>query len=170
MTDKIYISLREYWRGDSGIDRDKVYAKELTDEIRKNAQHTVDCTNKLLAMAEADGVNIRPIYCASGWRPKSLNSSVPGSYAGSPHILALAIDLREYPDNRLRKWIDANPSKVKEAGFVAVELFSYTRSWVHLQVKLPNSWETGRIIYAPAEDGWKHWKLGTFYKSILTVK
>ena len=153
MSDKIYITLDQYWMG-----RNITYKKELTKELIQNATDIVDCTNKLLNMAADDGVVISNQKVNSGWRPKSVNDKTPGSDPNSPHVDANGIDLGEYADRRLRIWINDNPEKVKEAGFVAIEKFSATPTWVHLQRRLPLNWQKGPVIFIPAVGGWQHWK------------
>lgn len=153
MSDKIFITLDQYWMG-----RNITYKKDLTTQLINNAKYIVDCTNKLLNMAVADGVVISNQKVNSGWRPKSINDKTPGTDPNSPHVDCNGIDLGEYADLRLRKWIDANPDKVIEAGFIAIENFKFTPTWCHLQTRLPLSWQKGPVIYIPVKDGWQHWK------------
>ena len=135
--------------------RDVTHAKELTQDIRANAENTVECTNKLFKLMEADGVDTSRAKCNSGWRPKAINNATPGSDPNSPHVTAEAIDLSD-ADGRLKKWVGKNPGKVKEAGFIATEEFKYTGTWLHLQTRPPLSWQKGAIIWLANEDNWQN--------------
>lgn len=152
------ISMSEYYKG-----RDTAYSKELTATIKANAIHTVECTNKLLAMMAADDVDTSTVGCNSGWRPKSVNAATKGSAPNSPHIYALAIDLGDR-SGKVKKWVSANPAKVLEAGFVAIEDFKITATWVHLQTRPKQPGEVGRVIWGALKDGWKNWATGVVKK------
>src|SRR5258708_34367922 len=68
---------------------------ELTDELRANAQVTVDKANQLLAaFGEERGQR-------SGWRPQSVNDATPNAAHHSRHITCEAIDLDD-EDRRLQ--------------------------------------------------------------------
>ncbi len=145
------ITLEDYFMG-----REKTYAKELTDDIKQNAVETVECTNKLLQFMHDDGVDTTKIAINSGWRPKSINAATKGADPNSTHITCQAVDLRDN-NKLLKEWIGKNPSKVKQSGFAAVEDFSITSTWAHLQtIEKKFSWQKGKVLWIPFDGEWKN--------------
>ena len=130
------ITLEDYWQG-----RDVEYASDLTEEIRANAQITVDRTNQLLERANAGKSHI----VTSGWRPRTLNARTPGASTTSKHLSGQAVDIAD-PDRYLADWCAAN-----QIDLVVAELwcedFRYTPTWIHLQCVPPGS---GKRIYIPS--------------------
>ena len=61
---------------------DKKFPGEFTEIIRKNAVHTIDMSNWLLAEAQLDRSS------NSGWRPRIINAATPGAAKNSLHITA----------------------------------------------------------------------------------
>lgn len=116
------ITLEAYWKG-----RDVQYASELTDEIRANAQRTVELANEFLSRAQRSDITT----VKSGWRPKSVNDATSNAALRSKHLLALAVDLPD-PDGLLAEWMMDNVDVLKELGLWA-EHPGWTPSWVHIQ-------------------------------------
>ncbi len=144
--------------------RDILYPKDLTATIKANAAITVEATNKLLKLMEDDGVDTSGTKCNSGWRPKAINSKTPGSDPNSPHVTAEAIDLSDV-NGKIKQWVGKNPSKVKQAGFVATEDFKITSTWCHLQTRGVLTGQMGKAIWLASSDNWKN----NYSKSIVTV-
>lgn len=127
------ITLDEYYMG-----RDKLYPEELTDAHRMNAQRTVDKANALL---ELFGEKRR---CVSGWRPHSINAATKGAAPNSKHVLCMAIDLEDA--NKELKGFIMNDQALLERLDLYMEDIRSTPTWVHLQIKAPNS---GKRIFYP---------------------
>jgi hypothetical protein len=106
-------------------------AHELTDDIRLDAQATVDRANALLAEFGED----RDI--TSGWRPEAVNKRVPGAALRSKHTLGMAIDISD-PDGDLDEWCLEHPDILERIG-VWQEHPASTKSWTHLQTVAPKS-------------------------------
>ena len=130
------ITLEQYWMG-----RDVEYAADLTQEIRANAQVTVDRVNTLLERANAGSTHT----VRSGWRPWTLNAATPGASTTSKHLSGSAVDIADN-DRYLADWCAAN-----QVDLVVAELwcedFRYTPTWVHFQIVPPKS---GKRIYIPS--------------------
>lgn len=134
------ITLSDYWMG-----RDIKYASECTDEIKANAQRTVDKVNELITIAESlDGIVIDTV--ASGWRPKSVNDKTQNAGKSSKHISALAVDLKDTANRALAKWCIMNQPELVRIG-LWMEDPRWTPTWVHFQIVPPASWNR---IYIPS--------------------
>lgn len=144
------LTMIEYYKG-----RDTAYSKWFSAAIKTNAEHTVECANKLLKMMDADGMDTSTVGCNSGWRPTPVNNATPRSDPNSPHTDAKAIDLGD-ANGKVKKWISANPDKVLAAGFVATEDPKITSTWAHLQTRPPLAGQKGRVIWLAMENGWKN--------------
>lgn len=144
------ITLDQFWLG-----RDKTHADELTDEIRANAQETVDRWNALLKFAAEDGVDIKGV--ASGWRPDAINASTPNAAPDSKHKNGKALDGKD-PDRSFARWClrntaplchqEGRPDLLQEVG-LWIENPMWTPIWVHGQTVPPHS---GRRIFVPSEN------------------
>ena len=127
------ISLSEYFMG-----RDRQYGGELTDELRANAQITVDRVNQLLmTFGEYRTVN-------SGWRPAAVNAAVPGAASRSKHTTCQACDLND-DDGSLDQWCLENPEILEGIGLWQ-ESPESTPRWTHLQTVQPKS---GNRVFKP---------------------
>lgn len=113
-------------------------AKELTDEMRRDAQTTVDCANQLLA----DFGEEREI--TSGWRPVAVNRVVPGAALRSKHSECRAVDIAD-PDGDLDEWCLDNANVLAQIG-LWLEHPSATKGWCHVQIVPPKS---GRRVFYP---------------------
>lgn len=56
---------------------------------------------------------------------------------GSSHLYGAAVDIGD-ADNKLKTWLKANPQKLVECG-LWMEHPDYTKSWCHLQIYAPTS-------------------------------
>lgn len=125
------ITLVEYFQG-----RDKEYVDELTGELIANAEITVKKVNELLSLfGETRKVN-------SGWRPASVNASIPNAAPKSKHITCQACDLDD-PEGDLDLWCMENQYKLEVCGLWQ-EHPSATKGWCHVQIVPYKSWIPGK--------------------------
>ena len=115
---------------------------ELTDDLSNNANKIIARASELLSRAGIDKA-----YVTSGWRPKSINSSVGGA-PNSLHIYCLAIDIFD-KNKTLGQWCVTNLEALSEIG-LWMESLTKTHAgdepWVHLQCQAPPS---GNRIFLP---------------------
>jgi hypothetical protein len=121
--------------------RDATHAEELTSDIQRNAQVTVDRANQLLARAGRPDIDT----VSSGWRPQGLNDATSHSSKTSNHITAQAVDLPD-PDRLLADWCVDNLDVLTEIG-LWMEDPRWTPTWVHVQTVPPKS---GKLVYIPS--------------------
>lgn len=140
------VTLQDYWMG-----RDKLYPLDLSTEIRKNAELTVDLINKLLAKAAQAGVKLplhpqNKSHFSSGWRPPKVNGATPKAATRSHHIVARAGDIYD-PNGALDKWLmtEAGQHTLQELG-LWMEHPSATPTWAHVQTMPPRS---GKRVFYP---------------------
>jgi hypothetical protein len=135
-TKKMYITLND-WITSSGRYPDRAKSPELTQEIKQQAQITVDCVNNLLnEIAWQEEVSI-----SSGFRPSSANAAAGGAKK-SAHMTGLALDIfQSKPINKLGQAIRARQKQEGEKGILgrnglmmeALEVTVGANSlWVHL--------------------------------------
>jgi len=79
----------------------------------------------------------------SGWRPATINATVPGAAHGSKHLSCLAIDLEDR-NGALDAWCLAHPDVLEELG-LWLEHPDATPGWCHLQTQPPRS--GSRVFY-----------------------
>jgi len=139
------ITLANYWMG-----RDKTHPMDLSTLVYRNAEVLVSLINKLLPLAEADGVKfeIHPrtkSIISGGWRPPAINSSTKGAAVNSKHITGQAVDVYD-PDGDFDEWL------ISERGIKALEQIGLwiehpasTKGWTHLQSVPPGS--KRRVFY-----------------------
>jgi len=136
------ITPKEFWKG-----RDTAYAKDLTPEIRWNAEVTLHRVNLLLEeFYRANPTSNQDRGCNSGWRPPALNASIKGAAKMSNHMLARACDVND-DDGMLDKWCMSNVGQdALERIGLWMEHPSATPRWCHLQTVPPRS---GRRVFYP---------------------
>lgn len=120
------ITLPEYYMG-----RDKLYAEELSDAHKMNANKTVELANKAL---ERFGQKRRLV---SGWRPGAINKATKGAKPDSKHVLCQAIDIEDI-NRELTNWCLNNPDILAELGLWMEDPRDAT-TWVHWQTVPPTS-------------------------------
>lgn len=130
------IDLKAYYKG-----RDTQYAEELTDEIRANAQITVDKVNELLSRAGRSDID----SVASGWRPKAVNDATANAASSSRHLTAEAADIPD-ADRTLSSWCVDNLDVLTEIG-LWMEDPRWTPTWTHVQTVPPKS---GKRVFIPS--------------------
>jgi uncharacterized protein YcbK (DUF882 family) len=116
------ISLDDYFMG-----REVEFKDELTDEIRHNALELITRVNKFLA---DNGITL--VKVSSGWRPPSINSTVPNAAKKSLHMVGKAVDIRDR-DRRLARLFLRNTKLLAKHG-LWMEEPSSTPRWVHLDI------------------------------------
>ena len=121
--------------------RDVTHKDELTDEIRANAQRTVDAANELLARAGRSDIHT----VNSGWRPATVNEATANAASSSRHLTGQAVDLPD-ADRTLATWCADNLDVAAEIG-LWFEDFRWTPTWVHCQIVPPKS---GKRVYIPS--------------------
>lgn len=126
------LKLADYYMG-----RDKLHRSELTRELRANARETLHRVNGLLRRAGL----MRKV--TSGWRPATINATVPGAAKGSKHLSGLAIDLEDR-NGALDAWCLAHPDVLETLG-LWLEHPDATPGWCHLQTQPPPS--ARRVFY-----------------------
>lgn len=140
------IALADYWMG-----RDSQYAAQLTDELRANAQRTVDLASEFLRRAQAAGVPLQRrvgngTLVNSGWRPPQVNGATPGAAMKSRHMTCQAVDVFD-PDGLVGDWAMSRPGQraLEDIG-LWLEHPAATKGWCHLQTVPPGS---GRRVFYP---------------------
>jgi hypothetical protein len=118
--------------------RDGEHARELTEQLARNAELTIARANALLAHA--------CIECAvsSGWRPAAINAAVANASPRSRHLTCEAIDLVD-PHDALDAWCMQH-LEVLEAIGLWLEHPAATPGWCHVQTVPPRS---GRRVFEP---------------------
>lgn len=124
------ISLDDYFMG-----RQQKYRRELTAEVKRNAPETVRRANALLDAFYADNPGAATRRVNSGWRPPSLNRTVPGAASNSPHMTGQGIDLSD-DDEELDDWLmSPNGEKVLRELKLRHEHPAYTARWSHIDTR-----------------------------------
>ncbi len=120
------------------------YLCGISDELRKNAELTVEKANALLERAFKEGLpSYNPVF-TSGWRPAKYNHLIPGSAKHSKHVSCQAVDLYD-PDGLIGKWLQRCPEVLHELD-IWIESPDHTPHWVHIQTVGPLS---GKRIFIP---------------------
>ena len=138
------ISLHDYLMG-----RDAIYPQEVTPELLKNAEHTVNMVNALLAVLNAQNVPVElhpqtKTVIASGWRPPQINGQTKGAAVKSKHMSGEAVDLYD-PDGVIDDYFMDNPGPLVALGLYQ-EHPSATKNWCHIQTVPPRS---GKRVFYP---------------------
>lgn len=135
------ITLEQFYKG-----RDKLYAAELTEEVRLNAEVTLKKANRLLEIFYAANPKAHQRGCNSGWRPAAVNAATKNAAKKSHHMLCLAIDIED-DDEMLDKWLmTAEGQKALERCELWMEHPQATPRWAHVQTVSPRS---GRRVFLP---------------------
>lgn len=139
------ITLAHYWMG-----RDKTYPLDLSTQVYRNAEVLVGLINKILPLAEADGVKfethpLTKTILSGGWRPPAVNAKTKGAALRSKHITGQAVDVYD-PDGDFDEWLisDRGLKALAEIG-LWLEHPAATKGWAHLQSVPPGS--KNRVFY-----------------------
>lgn len=130
------ITLQSYFKG-----RDIQNREELTDDIRANAQITVERVNDLLTRAGRSDLHA----INSGWRPQGVNDATANAAKGSKHLSAEAADLPD-TDRSLCEWCVDNLDVLADIG-LWMEDPRWTPTWLHVQTVPPKS---GKRVFIPS--------------------
>lgn len=123
--------------------------KDVTVEIRGNAQRLVDATNRLINLMTMDDVKFKtnPLTGSfvggetlGGFRPQDCPIGAPKS----AHKQGLAVDLHD-PDGRIDDWLVRHQLALKPFGLF-FEHPTATRGWSHWTIRAPKS---GRRFFYP---------------------
>ncbi len=136
------ITLEQFW-----MTRDRAYASELTDAIRRDAAETVRRANALIAsFVRANPANTAVRGVASGWRPSAVNAATPGAAKKSNHMLGRALDITDR-DGALDAWLItlSGQAALTQIG-LWIEHPSATPNWSHVQIIPPAS---GNRVFKP---------------------
>jgi len=128
------LTLTDYFMG-----RERLHPTELTAKLRRNAACTVQRANALLRLA-----GVHDCAVNSGWRPRTINASIPNASPRSRHVTCEAIDLCD-DDGALDAWCMANLPALETIG-LWLEHPSATPGWCHVQTVPPGS---GRRVFFP---------------------
>lgn len=138
------ITLSDYFMG-----RDKVYKKELTDELIKNAGVMIEKANSLISILSENNITFQlnpktGTMVSSGWRPAAVNARTKNAAPKSKHMLCQAVDIYD-PDGEIDEWLVNNEPVLRAVG-IHIEHPSATKGWTHWQCVPPKS---GRFIFYP---------------------
>lgn len=120
--------------------RDITYHKEWNKKLEKTMDDTIQQINDFLKE-----IHFFDVEVVSGWRPQQLNDSIKNAATQSKHLTCQAVDLLDLKPFPLMHAILENLIAAEVHG-VYFEDFSYTPSWVHIQVVPPKS---GRRVFVP---------------------
>lgn len=136
--------------GDYLGDQVERFPLEMTPEIERNALITVECINKLMAIARTAGVRfeIHPrtrTVLSSGLRLPSYNATVGTAAARSKHMRGQAGDLYD-PEGEIDDWLmtEDGQKTLVDVG-LWMEHPSATKGWSHVQTVPPGS--KRRVFY-----------------------
>lgn len=139
------INLDSYW-----MHRDSRYRLEWTSIIQVNGRRLVAAVNKLLEMAEQDGIVRDEV--ASGWRPQACNDATANAAKCSKHLTGRACDIRD-AGRELAQWCLLNLDKLAACGlYMEDPRWTYSENglhWVHFQDEPPKS---GKRVFIPNND------------------
>ena len=131
--------------------RDQQYPRALSTEIRKEAECTVECVNKLLRGLSAASVETprsprTGSVLTSGWRPPEVNEAIPGAAPRSHHLWGRAADIYD-PEGEIDDYLMTTEGQelLTKLG-LWMEHTSATKGWCHVQTRPPRS---GRRVFYP---------------------
>lgn len=113
--------------------RDEQYKDEFTKEMLENAQVLLSRVNNLLKF-----LNISNAKVSSGWRPPSVNATIPGAGKKSAHLTCQAIDILDDKDQSLAKLILKDESILEKFDLYLEnpdKTIGKNTNWVHLQIR-----------------------------------
>ena len=131
------ITYEQYMMG-----RDKTHFAELTQAAIDNANDLLDRANRLLIYVRNADFETSPrtgTVVESGWRPPSLNATIPTAAPKSKHMTGQAIDIYD-PYGEIKAWCWDNQHIL---GQLDIDLYmehpAATKGWCHLQSVPPRS-------------------------------
>lgn len=131
----VAISIEAYFQDSkTGDDRRVKYSKDYTNEILENAKDLLKKVNSFL-----EELGVMSARVSSGWRPPSVNASIPGSAKRSLHMDGKAIDIVDTSGDLDRMIIKkeqeladrGQPSLLRKYG-LWLEDPEATKTWCHL--------------------------------------
>lgn len=134
------ITMEQFWMGREDA--------AVTDEMREDAQTTVDRANDLLQRSGIEPTDAGNGFgCVeSGYRPAAINAATPNAAKNSQHMRCRAIDISDH-DGELDEWLisDVGQRVMQQIGLWS-EHPSATKGWAHVQTVPPKS---GRRTFYP---------------------
>lgn len=125
--------------------RDKTYAAELTEDVKKNADILINKINSLLK----DLNWTQTVEVSSGWRPAAINGATANAAKKSLHMSGEACDLKDDKDQTLAKLIMSKPELLKKHG-LWLEHPEATKgkntNWCHLDMSTKRSDRPVRVF------------------------
>jgi Peptidase M15 len=121
------ISLVDYLTA-SGKYPDREHHKEVTPTVINNAILLLAKVNPFLAE-----LGIKSVIVSSGFRPSTVNASLPNSAKKSLHMIGSAIDIVD-PDGSLDALLERNDVLKKKYGLWQEDP-NATKGWAHLDNK-----------------------------------
>jgi Peptidase M15 len=118
--------------------RDKLFPNDYNENISDNIDFLLEKVNVIRAMYN------KPLKVSSGFRPPSVNKMTKGAAPNSAHCTGEAVDLQDL-DGSFRDWCLQNLKAFKDEGLY-IEDFRYTKGWVHITCRKPQS---GKRIFIP---------------------
>lgn len=121
------ISLND-WITSSGSYPERAKSKELTQEVKDNAELLIAKVNTLL-----EDLGIKSVKISSGFRPSAANAAAGGAKK-SGHLGGFALDIQDDKDQTIGKLILKNHEMLKTHGLWLEDLGSTkgNSNWVHL--------------------------------------
>lgn len=123
-------------RDDILMGRDKLFP--LTDEMEGNLSKLLAALHLLQPVCPEE------LIVTSGYRPPSINATIPGAAKKSNHMVCLACDFHD-PTGAVGKWCAANLEVLEAVGLWLEHPLS-TPGWCHLQAAAPRS---GHRMFIP---------------------
>ena len=121
------ITLKDYLTA-SGRYPERENHKEVTEEVKKNAEELLKRVNALLNDLKLSGVKV-----SSGFRPSAVNASISNAAKKSLHMTGQAIDLAD-PTGAIDELLDESDVLLKKYGLWQ-EAPSATKGWAHIDIK-----------------------------------
>lgn len=121
------ISLND-WITSSGSYPERAKSKELTQEVKDNAELLIAKVNTLL-----EDLGIKSVKISSGFRPSAANAAAGGAKK-SGHLGGFALDIQDDKDQTIGKLILKNHEMLKTHGLWMEDLGSTkgNSNWVHI--------------------------------------
>ena len=119
---KEVITLDQYFMG-----RRELYPNEFAQYISDNAVLLLKVVNPFLLE-----LGITEAEVTSGWRPNSLNATVPNAVQHSNHTIGKAVDIKDV-DGKLDNLFRAHPELLRQYGLF-LESPDSTPGWSHLDI------------------------------------
>lgn len=112
--------------------RDKLYPEEWTKEVQENAKKLLLKVNSLLK-----DLGIEKASVSSGFRPSVINGKITNAAKKSYHMLGMAVDILDTPNQDLNKLVASRPDLLKKYGLWledGVSTRGKNTNWTHIDM------------------------------------